>query len=79
MNDIDFLWTTDPGWAALAILILAIVFLVAAHLTKYHWVLVVIDLIFWIMAIATIGGVLDLWTLPSFLDWWNVPAAIPID
>ena len=72
MNNIDVLWTTDPGWIALGILLAAFILLIVAYMTKFHAVFVVLDIIAWILAVATIGAVLGIWELPGFLDYFNV-------
>jgi len=79
MNNLDVLWTTDPGWVALGILMAAVIFLIVAHMTKYNVAFVVLDIVVWIAAILTIGAVLGLWDLPSVLDWFNIPPSIPGD
>ena len=72
MNNIDVLWTTDPGWAVIGIFILAFVLLIGAYMTKFNWVVVILDVIVWIVFLITLGGVLGFITLPDFLNFFNV-------
>jgi len=69
---IDVLWTTDPGWVAIGLLLFSIILTVMSWKMKFQTIPLVITIVAWIVTILAVLGVTGAVTLPGFLDYFNI-------
>jgi len=77
MENLDVLWTTDPGWAVIGLIILAFIVFIAAYMMKFHVAPVIIDIALWVLVVLGLLGVLGIVGLPGALDYFS-PPILPI-
>ena len=77
MENLDVLWTTDPGWAVIGLIILALIVLIVAYKMKFHMVPLILDVCLWALVVLGALGVLGIVGLPGALDYFS-PPILPI-